>query len=54
MNTDARHTRRTCRLFVLTVLATLILAFLMVIGLVHPPLASQQRHTPESARTHSR
>ena len=54
MNSEVHHARTSCRLFVLTVLGTVILAFLLVLGLFHRPLVvtHPQIHSAARAQKH--
>jgi len=43
MNIEQRHARRTCRLFVLLVFGTVVIAFVLVVGLFHRTAAGGSR-----------
>ena len=49
-----RAEERTCRLFVLAMLGTIVLAFAMVLGLFHRSVAGKQRHMPAAVRARNR
>lgn len=40
MNSEEHRARASCRFFVLTVLGTLVLAFVLIVGFFHRPLVS--------------
>jgi len=53
MNSEEHRARASCRFFVLTVLATVVLAFILVLGLFHRPLAAHRLvPSPSRAQRH--
>jgi len=54
MNSEQRHEHRTCRLFVLGMLGTVVLAFVLVLGLLHWSAVGEQHHMPTNTRARRR
>src|SRR3569833_888821 len=50
MTSGELRAQTSCRLFVLAMLGTIVLAFLLVLGLFHRPLVVVHRLTPSTAR----
>jgi hypothetical protein len=43
MNNEDHHAHRTCRIFVLVIIGTIVIAFLMVVFLFHPALVGRPK-----------
>jgi len=52
MTSEEHRARASCRLFILTLLGTVVLAFLLVSGLFHRQFVVTHRQLPSGARAH--
>ena len=46
MNVEGRRERQKCRLFVLLIFGTMVLVFILALGLFHRSVAGNQREFP--------